>query len=71
MACISRLCLYIITRLLKYWIKHQKIASYTSLLVQKKIVYLFTKVKGIHDEISDGMFCLIIDEARNESKKEE
>ncbi|XP_074339774.1 uncharacterized protein LOC141677662 [Apium graveolens] len=50
-----------------------KNATYTSPRVQKEILHVFsTKVmKVIRDEIGDAKFCLLIDEARDESKSEQ
>lgn len=49
-----------------------KHATDTSPRVQKEILHvLSTKVKNIiRDEISDLKFCLIVDEARDEYKRE-
>ncbi|XP_019160893.1 PREDICTED: zinc finger MYM-type protein 1-like [Ipomoea nil] len=48
-------------------------ASYTSPTIQKQILQvLATKVKSdIREEIGDAKFCIIVDEARDESKKEQ
>ncbi|KAL6543005.1 hypothetical protein OROHE_010525 [Orobanche hederae] len=48
-------------------------ATYTSPRVQKEILHVFSaKVKNIiRDEIGDSKFCLIVDEARDESKREQ
>ncbi|XP_031108612.1 uncharacterized protein LOC116013093 [Ipomoea triloba] len=48
-------------------------ASYTSPTLQKQILQvLATKVKGaIREEIGHEKFCIIVDEARDESKKEQ
>nr|GMD86875.1 zinc finger MYM-type protein 1-like [Ipomoea batatas] len=48
-------------------------ASYTSPTIQNQILQvLATKVKSaIREEIGDAKFCIIIDEARDESKKEQ
>jgi hypothetical protein len=53
--------------------KAPKNASYTSPKIQKEILQVFsTKVKkAIHDEIGDAKFCIIVDEARDESMKEQ
>jgi hypothetical protein len=53
--------------------KAPKNATYTSPTVQKQILHVFsTKVKEvIRDEIGDAKFCLIVDEARDESMKEQ
>jgi cyanate lyase len=53
--------------------KAPKNATYTSPMVQKQILHVFsTKVKEvIRDEIGDAKFCLIVDEARDESMKEQ
>ena len=50
-------------------VKAPKNASYTCPRVQKEILHIFSiKVKkAIRDEISDAKFCLIVDEARDES----
>ncbi|KAJ8775426.1 hypothetical protein K2173_023191 [Erythroxylum novogranatense] len=47
--------------------------SYTSPQVQKEILQVLgIKVKNaIREEIGDGKFCIIVDEARDESKKEQ
>ncbi|OMO68065.1 Zinc finger, TTF-type [Corchorus olitorius] len=47
-------------------------AKYTSHAVQKKILHILaSKVrKVIREEIGDAKFCIIIDEARDESKRE-
>ncbi|XP_019183943.1 PREDICTED: zinc finger MYM-type protein 1-like [Ipomoea nil] len=48
-------------------------ATYTSPTIQKQILQvLATKVKSaIREEIGDAKFCIIVDEARDESKKEQ
>ncbi|XP_059434367.1 uncharacterized protein LOC132167413 [Corylus avellana] len=53
--------------------KAPKNASYTSPTIQKEILHVFsTKVKeAIRDEIGDAKFCIIVDEARDESMKEQ
>ncbi|XP_075645129.1 uncharacterized protein LOC142616131 [Castanea sativa] len=53
--------------------KAPKNASYKSPKIQKEILHVFSnKVKkAIREEISDAKFCLIIDEARDESMKEQ
>jgi hypothetical protein len=53
--------------------KAPKNASYTSPTIQKEILHIFlTKVKEvIRDEIGDAKFCIIVDEAHNESMKEQ
>ena len=53
--------------------KAPKNATYTSPTVQKQILHVFsTKVKEvIRDEIGDAKFCLIVDEACDESMKEQ
>lgn len=40
--------------------------------MQKEIVHTFAiNIRGvIHDEIGDANFCIIVDEARDESKRE-
>ncbi|KAJ4747360.1 zinc finger MYM-type-like protein [Rhynchospora pubera] len=50
-----------------------KNAKYTSHEVQKEILNVFSrKVQtAIRDEIGNGKFCLIVDESRDESKKEQ
>ncbi|KAL1299808.1 zinc finger MYM-type protein 1-like [Arachis ipaensis] len=49
-----------------------KNAKYTSNDVQKEILHILaTKVRNsIREEIGDAKFCIIVDEARDESKKE-
>jgi hypothetical protein len=53
--------------------KAPKNATYTSSKVHKQILHVFsTKVKEIiRDEIGDTKFCLIVDEAHDESMKEQ
>ncbi|XP_059458258.1 uncharacterized protein LOC132187841 [Corylus avellana] len=53
--------------------KAPKNATYTSPTVQKQIVHVFsTKVKEvIRNEIGDAKFCVIVDETRDESMKEQ
>jgi hypothetical protein len=53
--------------------KAPKNASYTSPMIQKEILHVFsTKVKkAIREEIGDAKFCIIVDEARDESMKEQ
>jgi cyanate lyase len=53
--------------------KAPKNATYTSPKVQKQILHVFsTKVKEIiRNEIGDAKFCLIVDEARDESMNEQ
>ena len=48
-------------------------ASYVSPRIQKEILFIFSsKVqKIICDEIGDAKFCIIVDEARDESKREQ
>ncbi|OMO95050.1 hypothetical protein COLO4_16085 [Corchorus olitorius] len=48
-------------------------AMYTSPLTQKEILQVYaSRVRNaIHEEISDGKFCILVDEARDESKKEQ
>ncbi|XP_060972539.1 uncharacterized protein LOC133038413 [Cannabis sativa] len=48
-------------------------ASYTSPTTQKQILHVLTsKVRNaIREEIGDAKFCIIVDEARDESKKEQ
>lgn len=50
-----------------------KNAKYTSPIVQKEILHAFAKKvqTTIRDEIGDSKFCLIVDESRDESKKEQ
>ncbi|KAL1362984.1 hypothetical protein AAHE18_03G119100 [Arachis hypogaea] len=50
-----------------------KNAKYTSNDVQKEILHILaTKVRNsIREEIGDAKFCIIVDEARDESKKEQ
>jgi hypothetical protein len=54
-------------------VKVSKNVSYTSPTIQKEILHIFsTKVKkAIRDEIGDVKFCIIVDEARDESIKEQ
>ncbi|CAL8162116.1 unnamed protein product [Prunus armeniaca] len=53
--------------------KAPKNASYTSPQIQKEILHVFsTKVKkAICEEIGESKFCIIVDEARDESKREQ
>jgi len=53
--------------------KAPKNASYTSPMIQKEILHIFsTKVKEtIRKEIGNAKFCIIVDEARDESMKEQ
>ncbi|XP_062145907.1 uncharacterized protein LOC133853901 [Alnus glutinosa] len=48
-------------------------AKYTSLQIQKEILHIFaTKVRDvIRKEIGDAKFCILVDEARDESKREQ
>ncbi|XP_062151972.1 uncharacterized protein LOC133860366 [Alnus glutinosa] len=48
-------------------------AKYTSPQIQKEILHIFTtKVRDvIRKEIGDAKFCIIVDEARDESKREQ
>jgi len=48
-------------------------AKYTSHHIQKEILHIFSrKVRShIREEIGDSKFCIIVDEARDESKKEQ
>ncbi|KAG6692738.1 hypothetical protein I3842_10G129500 [Carya illinoinensis] len=48
-------------------------AKYTSPKIQKEILHIFTnKVRNvIHEEIEDAKFCILVDEARDESKREQ
>eukprot|EP00268_Persea_americana_P003042 TRINITY_DN1090_c1_g1_i7.p1 TRINITY_DN1090_c1_g1~~TRINITY_DN1090_c1_g1_i7.p1 ORF type:complete len:145 (-),score=21.26 TRINITY_DN1090_c1_g1_i7:1001-1435(-) len=52
--------------------KAPKNASYTSPMIQNEILHVFsTKVKIIiREEIGDAKFCIIVDEARDESKEQ-
>lgn len=53
--------------------KAPKFASYTSPDIQKEILHVFSMrvKKTIREEIRDAKFCLIVDESRDESKKEQ
>ncbi|XP_030923461.1 zinc finger MYM-type protein 1-like [Quercus lobata] len=53
--------------------KAPKNATYTSPRIQKEILHVFsTKVKkAIREEIGDAKFCIMVDEARDESMKEQ
>jgi hypothetical protein len=53
--------------------KAPKNTSYTSPMIQKEILHVFlTKVKdAIRNEIGDAKFCILVDEARDESMKEQ
>lgn len=53
--------------------KAPKNATYTSPKIQKEILYVIaTKVKKvIREEIGDAKFSIIVDEARDESKREQ
>eukprot|EP00268_Persea_americana_P003041 TRINITY_DN1090_c1_g1_i6.p1 TRINITY_DN1090_c1_g1~~TRINITY_DN1090_c1_g1_i6.p1 ORF type:complete len:144 (-),score=20.65 TRINITY_DN1090_c1_g1_i6:1001-1432(-) len=53
--------------------KALKNASYTSPKIQNEILHVFsTKVKIIiREEIGDAKFCILVDESRDESKKEQ
>ena len=48
-------------------------AKYTSHHIQKEILHIFSKKVRSHirEEIGDSKFCIIIDEAHDESKKEQ
>jgi hypothetical protein len=48
-------------------------AKYTSLDVQKEILAIMARKvqKNIREEIGDSKFCIMVDEARDESKKEQ
>ena len=48
-------------------------ATYTSPLIQKEILHIFAnKVRNkIHEEFGDRKFCLFVDEAVDESNKEQ
>ena len=51
----------------------QKNAKYTSLYVQKEILSILARKmqKSIREEIGNNKFCIMVDEARDESKKEQ
>ena len=53
--------------------KAPKNATYTSPRIQKEILHVYsTKVKKANrEEIGDAKFCIMVDEARNESMKEQ
>jgi len=53
--------------------KAQKNASYTSPMVQKEILHIFsTKLKeAIHEENSNAKFCIIVDKTHDESMNEQ
>ncbi|KAL4616091.1 hypothetical protein ACB092_07G173600 [Castanea dentata] len=53
--------------------KTPKNATYTSPKIQKEILHVYSvKVKkAIREEIGDAKFCIIVDEARDESMKEQ
>ena len=53
--------------------KAPKNAIYTSPRIQKEILHVFSaKVKkAIREEIGDAKFCIMVDEARDESMKEQ
>ena len=53
--------------------KAPKNATYTSPRIQKVILHVFSaKVKkAIREEIGDAKFCIMVDEARDESMKEQ
>ncbi|XP_075650100.1 uncharacterized protein LOC142620649 [Castanea sativa] len=53
--------------------KTPKNATYTSPKIQKEILHVFSaKVKkAIREEIGDAKFCIMVDEARDESMKEQ
>jgi hypothetical protein len=53
--------------------KAPKNAYYTSPIIQNEILHVFsTKVKdAIRDEIGDAKFCILVDEARDKSMKEQ
>ncbi|GAV92496.1 DUF4371 domain-containing protein, partial [Cephalotus follicularis] len=50
-----------------------KNAKYTSPLIQKDILHVISSnlISVIHDEIDYAKFCLLVDEARDESKREQ
>jgi hypothetical protein len=60
-------------QLIEVIVKAPKNVSYACPRIQKEILHVFlTKVKkAIRDEIGDAKFCLIVDEARDESMKEQ
>lgn len=51
----------------------RKYASYVSPRIQKEILQIFVTRTGkfIREEIGDAKFCIIVDEARDESKREQ
>ena len=53
--------------------KAPKNATYTSPRIQKEILHVFSaKVKNaIREELSDAKFCIMVDDARDESMKEQ
>jgi hypothetical protein len=53
--------------------KAPKNASYISPMIHKEILHIFsTKVKDvIRNEIGDAKFCILVNEARDESMKEQ
>ncbi|KAJ6811556.1 zinc finger MYM-type protein 1-like [Iris pallida] len=53
--------------------KAPKNASYTSSMIQKEILHVYSiRVKNaIREEIGDGKYSVIVDEARDESKREQ
>jgi hypothetical protein len=53
--------------------KAPKNVSYISPIIQKEILHIFsTKVKeAIRDKIGDAKFCILVDEAHDESMKEQ
>ena len=48
-------------------------AKYTSSTIQKKILHILTSNvrNDIHEEIGDAKFCILVDEARDKSKREQ
>nr|XP_023889657.1 zinc finger MYM-type protein 1-like [Quercus suber] len=63
----------VILKIAKIIEKAPKNATYTSPRIQKEILHVFsTKVKkAIREEIGDAKFCIMVDEARDESMKEQ
>ena len=53
--------------------KDPKNATYTSPQIQKEILHVFSMkvMNAIREEISDAEFCIIVDEARDESVREQ
>ena len=48
-------------------------AKYTSPTIQKKILHILASSvqNAIHEEIGDAKFCILVDKARDESKREQ